>query len=181
MPTVDMNYGEDIEPVSIEKLMEINQLALELDMSHAAVETLETQLSQAKGEVRRLSEDVLPEILLNLGHRKPIDLPCGKRIQVADVLKPSITERNKTAAFDWLDKNGHGGIIKREVKVLFDKEREQEAFELADKLRVDKYPVRLGGSVHAGTLKKFVRERLEEGVALPDSISVHRITIAKLL
>lgn len=96
----------------------------------------------------------------------------GHIIEVANFVTGHIKEVNRAAAFAWLRKNKLDSIIKRTIDIAFGMGEDKKAAAIAKLLTSKRVPFESAESVHANTLRAFVRERLEEGKALPSSIDV---------
>ena len=68
---------------------------------------------------------------------------------------------------DWLEDQGHGGLIKRTVSVAFNRDQENEAVKLMDELSSEFSGVSQDHKVESATIRAFIREQLEEGVDFP--------------
>lgn len=152
----------------METLVKLVRLAKERE---AEVDRLEAELKAAKAAHRMVIETMLPDAMLQAGLRK-YETADGHKVEVVPFVDCSIRSEFKRDAFEWLLAHGHGGIIKTEVTVKF-AAGDKEARSLAAKLATDGYTFDVDDSIHAGTLKKWAREALEEGATLPDFFSVY--------
>ena len=151
------------------------QLRLEAD-----VEKLENQLKVTKEALANVQKVRLPEALakFNLSEMKLVD---GTVVTVKDNVRAGITEEHHDAAFAWLTDSGHDDIIKNQVDLTFGKGQDDEAKQLMDLLNDRGYSYQNKRSVHPSTLKAFVKNCLEDGVAIPfDLFSVYVEKIAKI-
>lgn len=156
---------------AVERLQELEQEKAEAD--------LESKVAAAK--IKKILEEELPELLLPLGKDAEVTLPrFGIKLKRKVRVKASISEANMDRAHDWLEKRGDGGMIKRLVAVQFNKDQEEPAQKLAEKLRGEYPAVETKRTVHAGTLSKWARERLEEGVAITDAITVYKQPVVEI-
>ena len=167
----DMEQGSDMQRLS--------GLAEQLAEKEQKVEKLTLELKAAQKDVQDLAEGTIPELMEDLGFTS-FTTASGFEISVEKHVHASITEENKSRAYRWFDENGCGGMIKRSVIVAFNRDQADSAKALAADLR-EKFPaVKEDLSVHHSTLKAWVKRRREEGEAVPDSISVHEVNIAKV-
>lgn len=175
----DIDYGQDTKPTSSDDLARLSQLGNDLRDAEAEIERREAALKQAQNQFRYISETAIPELMKSLGLVR-FETTSGAKIELGEVVSATITQANKPKAFEWLEKNGHGGMIKRMIVVLFNREQEDAANDLQNDLR-PKYPgVTQEKNVHSSTLKAWVTRRLAAGEAIPPSISVEVISRAKL-
>jgi hypothetical protein len=75
-------------------------------------------------------------------------------------------EEKRRAAFDWLDGNGHGDLIKTEVTVSFRREDRDEAVKFL-KVAKDYGRPEIKEAVHHGTLTAWLREQVEDQHYIP--------------
>lgn len=146
------------------------------------VATIEEQLKLKKQELRAVAEKDLPEALLNEGVEQ-IKLENGRVISIKTSYHASIPEARKGEAFGWLRANGYDGIIKRDVIAKFGKGEDDLAGALFNYLRkkLPNVEVTDKETVHASTLKAFVKERIEEGENIPmEAFGVFVVTEAKI-
>lgn len=132
------------------------QLALE-----ARVAEKEAELKTVKEALKGVSERDLPNAILALGVAE-VPLADGSKVKVSTSVEASISEAKKPMAFEWLREHEHGHIIKRELAIYFGVGEDELAQTVLDAMK-EKAPnnqLESGESIHAGTLKKFVREKL---------------------
>lgn len=140
------------------------------------IEDLETQLAARKAELNTMFRDELPDLMDKIGSRS-IELE-GEGNQPPFIAKlvpyyyanigADWPEEKRKAAFDWLESNGHGDLIKTNVAVPFKREERKKALELVEKLRADLnlFPT-IKEEVHFMTMKAWLREQVENRGELP--------------
>ncbi len=103
-------------------------------------------------------------------------------MEIIDQLAASIKKgEGEEEAYEWLAKNGFGGLIKTKVMVAFGKGEYDEAGELADELVKMNLDPAVARSVHASTFKSFAREQTEKGETLPQKLfNVYTFPQAKI-
>jgi hypothetical protein len=125
------------------------------------VAALTEQLRLAKEVYTRLETEDLPQLMHEL-QLKEFVLEDGSRLELKPDVQCGISEARRVEAHAWLVANGYGGLIKSEVTVQFEREKVEEARQLAEEI---------GGivseSVHPATLKAFVKERIQAGTPIP--------------
>lgn len=151
------------------------QLAELLIQLRAKVDDLETQLTAAKNDVRRVEQEDLPDLMQELG-LETFTLKSGEKVEVKPEVDCGISEDRRARAHEWLNANGFGGIIKTEVVAKFGKGERDAAQACAEQI---------GGEmierVHPSTLKSFVKEQMAAGAALPfDLFGVHPYSKVKI-
>jgi hypothetical protein len=130
------------------------------------VDQIEEELSTVKEFVRRLEEEDIPLAMQELGVDE-LKLVTGEKVSIKHDVYASLTSESKPAAYNWLEANGFGGLIKTNVSVEFGKGQIEGAESLAEDLQSRGLPVSLGRDVHAQTLKAFLREQLANGSNVP--------------
>lgn len=128
-----------------------------------------------EGSLRRLRETELPDLFDQAGVQK-IDIPAfGNYPAVSAQLRKaygagisaSWDDERRQAAFDWLDKNGHGSLIKTTITVSFDRDDRSGAKKFLALLRKNKIKFEVKSSVHSGTLTKWLRDQVERVKKMP--------------
>jgi len=150
---------------------------------HAQAEILaqEEVLKQCKAIERKINQEEIPALMENLGFEK-ITLASGQVIAVKDAVQCSIPAAQRPNAYSWMDKNGHGDLIKIALTAKFgrgESDMADEAFEALVDVGANPNQIE---SVHAGTLKAWAREELANGHSLPAEffkIHVVKITTVK--
>jgi len=161
-----------VNDVETEKNKDANQLQRIVLLANILVDQqnrvtdLENQLKTAKEAVSKTEREDLPLLMKEVG-LKEFKLDNGALVELLTDVKCGITEARKPAAHKWLVDNGFSGLIKTEVVVPFDRGTHDEAIEMAEELIAEGHECNIKESVHAQTLKSFVKEQLEAGAALP--------------
>lgn len=149
-----------------EKLSQIAVLAERQRLWRDRVETLDKELSDAKQSLRQIQEVELPEIMLSCGVRE-FKLVNGLKIVIKKFYQGKITPENRAEAFSWLKEQGHDDIIKNTVYMQFGKGEDQQAEVAIKMLQSFGYTPANEKSIHAMTLKAFIKEMVETGADLP--------------
>lgn len=161
----------------LQRALKLADILLQL---RAKVEDLETQLTAAKADVRRIEQEDLPDLMQELG-LETFKLKTGEVIEVKQDVDCSITEARRHDAHQWLIANGFGGLIKTEVVVAFGRGEHDAAEEFAGKLAEEGKDPNLVERVHPMTLKSFVKEQMAAGTALPfELFGVHPFNKVKI-
>lgn len=139
------------------------QLAAEL-----LVAEIEDKLATAKKTLRSISETDLPQAMAEAGI-KTFTTQDEYIITVKDEVSCSIPAARAADAFQWLDKNGFGGLIKTDVITKFNRDQRKEADKIAKLIGKQGFDANIKQYVHPQTLKSFIMERLEDtaGPAVP--------------
>ena len=137
------------------------QVALEEEIARRERELLDLQR-----EWRRLSEDVIPAKMRELGFRD-FTLADGSAVEVKRTIWAGVTKANLQAAVAWLRDNGAGSLVKNQVTASFGREEDAAATTLTEELEARGLTIERKLSVHAGSLSAHVRELLRDGKSVP--------------
>lgn len=139
-------------------------LAKLLQDAQKRVEDLTGQLAVAKEALLQIEREDLPEMMRGL-ELTQFKLEDGSVVEVKDEIDCSITEANRGRAHAWLTANGFGGLIKSVVSLSFSADEHEQAVKTAEEIGGE-----LKEAVHPATLKSFVKEQREKGVAIPETL-----------
>ena len=137
----------------------------EVRQIESSIGELEGQISQLKAQKGELEMKKIPDALLEAGLSEITTLD-GLKV-TTQLYVGAIPAEKKAEAFAWLDREGHGSIIKRQVSVQFDKGSTEAA------KRAEEAIVQLGLNpkttldVHYQTFKSFAKEQVNKGKTLP--------------
>lgn len=134
---------------------------------------------EAKRKFNRTAQTDIPELFRELGITE-LKLESGRRITVKPDVSVALPEATRPAFFAWLREHDFGGIIKTNIQVSFDSDQPDAAQTFAEEMSQRGLIVSRDEGIHAGTLKAFVKEQMEKGEPLPDSINIHPYDIAKV-
>ena len=154
------------EDISTEELSSISQVAQKVIDIQQEISLIEAELKAKKEELRNVSEQQLPELMQGL-NLVEFTTASGFKISVENFYNAYISEANKEKAFNWLHENGHGGLIKNEISLLFGKGQDEEANALVQSLEQRGLSPNVKQGVHPQTLKAFVKEQLTQGRDIP--------------
>jgi hypothetical protein len=147
-------------------LEDIARLGTTLNEANADVEQAERILAQKKQRVMRLVQDTIPCAMQEIGISE-VKLDTGQKLKIKEEVQAKINNADKVTAFNWLEEHEYDGIIKTTITVSFNKDEMQRAVKLYDALQKKNYNLEFGRSIHSGTLKAFVRERMASGEEFP--------------
>jgi predicted component of viral defense system (DUF524 family) len=158
---------DDVKPevseISLKTLTDKANKMVELEQ---LVEEKQASLKSTQKELKTLSEEDIPALLSEVGLSE-ITLTNGKKISTSAYYYGRITEHNQQEAFEWLQNNGHGDIIKNVVSVSFGRDEDVNAEKLLSNLQDNGYTTNGKKWVEPMTLKAFIREQVESGNDLP--------------
>lgn len=137
-----------------------HQLDLQLE-----VEQLESKLKDKKEKLRQQSQEIVPNMLMELGLEKLV-LNGGYEVSIKDEMYVKMPD-NMWAAFEWLRQNNLDSIIKTQVSVDFGKGEDDQAQDLVDSLAAQGVQAKVKSTVHPQTLKAVLREQMSRGAGIP--------------
>lgn len=153
-------------------LAELKPLVDDLLKARQILDELEDRVREQKYIVQEFETKLIPEKCNELG-LKSFVLDNGLKFELVRDYQASIPKEKTHQAYTWLESNGYADLIKTTVETRFGRGELEQARSLMDTLNNQLGVLaELKESVHHSTLKAFVRERMEEGEQLPDSISV---------
>lgn len=161
-------------------LSEMAELARALVDADKDVDKVEQDLKDAKERARVLREETIPAAMQEMGLEE-VKLETGQKISIKQDVYASIPAASKGQAYDWLNEHGFGGLIKVEVSATFAKGEQDAALELHKQLQQQGLQPDLDQSVHAQTLKAFLREQIAAGNNIPlDLFGARPVWTAKI-
>lgn len=177
MPQHD--YSDHQPTASGDSLAQLAELADLYATAKEHEEILLAEYKKAKARACKIVEEDIPEIMTECGLTE-FKTASGRKITIKDEVHANISQANVDAAHEWLEEHGHGGIVKRDVVVSFNKDQEEEAKEAAAGLRANFPAVKVKSNIHSSTLKAWVSSRLREGEEIPPSITYEKRPVAKV-
>ena len=167
----DINFEKDQEEV-LDRTSNITSLADQIKKLRALedkVQTDEESLKKNKKELERISGEVIPTLLSEMG-LSSLKLADGSAVEVKQYYAANISTKNREAAYNWLRENGLGDIIKNDVTVSFGRNEDNKAADYANLAQSQGYQPTQKLKVEPMTLKALVRERIEKGIDIPMDI-----------
>ena len=195
LQTIDASDIEAKPKPTDEKLKGVRDFAADLYRKRRLLAKLALEASKTSEEIEILETKTLPDAMRDIGMRR-FELEGGFEIELEDIIHGSIKKDDKPKAFDWLKtagkKPGWDAIIKNSITVFFDRGEEKWADKFMRDMAKRKRPLQVEReeTIHAGTLKKFVKERVTaeklgtvaEALKLPrDLFGVYEFTKANLV
>ena len=157
---------EPLAAASADKLQELRALIAQMQLAEGKVASCEEELKAANERLRVLAQEDIPAFMKEL-EISSLVLETGETVTVGTEVYCGISKANKGACFDCLENAGHGDLIKAGLELIFGKDQLEEAVKLRDELIARGLEPSFDMSVHASTLKAFVKERLEAGEEFP--------------
>ena len=163
--------GQDDDKNQLEMLGSMMKQQLQIE---GQIKNLDTQLKDAKKNLRALQEDRLPTFIERYG-LEGITYD-GKKLTIKKDVSASITKDNQADAFAYLEDNGFEDLIKSEIKIGFGAAEGDDFAECVNSLQESGVAHTTRHSVHPQTLKAFVKRQLEVQQDFPRKLfSVYEI------
>ena len=147
----------------------LSDQVLKLRSLEDQLKTMEEALKTRKKEIDRISGEVIPTMLSEMGLSQ-LKLADGSSVDVKPFYSATISAQNKDKAYSWLRTNGLGDIIKNEISVSFGRNEDNKAASYADLAKSNGFQPTQKLKVEPMTLKALVRERIEAGKEMPTEI-----------
>ena len=164
-----------------EKFKQLNTLAKRFIDTKDDISVAEENVSKLKESLKQIKENDLPDMMSSL-NMDQFKLTDGTVISIKDDVFTSIKADKNVEALQWLDDNGLGDIIKHKISISFnrgdheDAEKFKEMFNGSFKQELDEK-----STVHPQTLKATVKEMVNNGQTLPDTLfNVYEAKIANV-
>lgn len=150
-----------------DSMKRLSDLAALLRNHKKNIARLETELAEQKKNESRIETEDLPELMKELD-MKSFTLSDGTKIEVVEDLMCGITAENRDDAHAWLRKNKFGGIIKTLITQQYGAGEIEEATKNAEAIKkLTGRAAMVLESIHAGTLKAFLKEQRTKGTKIP--------------
>jgi len=170
---VEFDYAAEPAPLAEAAMTELEALVCKAEEATRKRLALEKDLSRAVALERQLLDREIPELMDRL-HQRSCETTSGVEVRVQRELRASLPGRDRegerAAALQWLDDNGHGGVVKLHVVVALPQGEKARADLLAAELRDRDLDVEARQDVHAATLSALVRELVADGKSVPPKI-----------
>ena len=153
-----------LKDVNTKTSQDLASLVSQLSEITDAIEACENKLKDLKGQKAKIEENYIPSLMEERGQTE--GTWNGVKVKLVQKIDARITEAKKEAAFEWLRENGHDGIIKNDVTMSFSKGDDNLAGDAIGLLRDKGFDPVQKTSVHASTLKSFIKDGLEKGISL---------------
>ena len=162
--------GDAVTEIDQSKFKSVAELLREQLKLEELIESMEETVKINKENLRRLSGEIIPEKMAELG-MTATEMYDGSKVQVVEDIYVSIPKdpERSQACYDWLDDNGLGDIIKNQVGMSFGKGEGEKAKALESQIKEMGLIPEVKVSVHPSTLKATIKKWHEEGRSVPDS------------
>lgn len=166
---VEDSQVETPKQIYDKKLGELSRLVIEQKGIEETIAEYESCLEELQKKLKDVSEFKIPDLFDELGFDK-ITLKDGSKVEVKRGYAATISAEHKEAAFDWLKKNEHDGIIKHDVIAKLKKGENEEHEKIIAFLNKEGLTYEDKEHIHPATLKSFINEQMEKGSDLPQEV-----------
>ena len=165
-----INFEEDVVNIDQQSLESVSTLLQEQLKIETEIEIAELELQNKKEKFRKLSEEIIPSKMTELGMTSTTMLD-GSKVDVVENIYVSIPKDpdKSRACYNWLEDNGLGDIIKNQVGMSFGKGENEDAKKLEDTIKDLGFIPEVKVSVHPSTLKATVKQLVKDGKSVPDN------------
>jgi len=163
-----------------DKLTRLVELCAQLTKAELDESRAEEALEKAKKVTKQLEEELIPDLMHEIGVTE-LRLSAGAKVSIKQDVYASIPEELKPAAYKWLEDNQFGGLIKSAVSVPFGRGELEKAKELIQQLEALGLPAEFEESLHHQTMKAFLREQLAKKKPVPlDLFGARPVWVTKI-
>jgi len=166
-----INFESDaVTKIDQSSLKTVSELLREQLKLEELIESMEETVKINKENLRRLSGEIIPEKMAELG-MTATEMSDGSKVKVVEDIYVSIPKDpdKSQACYTWLEDNGLGDIIKNQVGMSFGKGEGDKAKALESQIKEMGLIPEVKVSVHPSTLKATIKKWHEEGRSVPDN------------
>ena len=178
----DQEAASKVENLSTKGLQSVAEVARNIRNKTTEVDDLKKTLKESEAALRQLTDQDLPDLLHEIGINE-FTLDDGSKVELRPIYGARIPVEHREAAHAWLREKGFDDIIKNLVSIPFGRGEDGKAGDFISLARMKGFEVMQKQEVHSGTLKAFVKERIEKGLDVPADLfgvfTAERATIKK--
>jgi hypothetical protein len=162
-------YAHNEQPTDLD-LKRISNLAELYVQTYQNIIQTERELETMKKAFEEISTDQLPAAM-NAVNMREFVLRNGYRLAVEEVFNVRLPKNKIDKADEWLDKNGHGGMIKRKLQIDIDDEIPEAVLDrLKTEIEKEGYTYEEVKTVHWATIQSWATEMKNGGEIIPEDI-----------
>ena len=165
-----INFEQDVANIDQTGLESVAELLRQQLKMESEIELSEATLKDLKEKHRKLSGEIIPARMQELGMTSTT-MTDGSKVDVVEDIYVSIPKdpEKSAACYEWLEDNGLGDIIKNSVGISFGKGEGNMAKHLQETIKEMGLIPEVKVSVHPSTLKATIKKWHEEGKSVPDN------------
>lgn len=155
---------------------DVEILYQEVLRTDASIDTIEEVLKRRKKDLFKVRQQQIPELMQEFG-LSTVATSGGVKIKIEKGV--SVTTKSQEKLHKYMRANGAGDLIKNQLMVVVANEEERK--EVVAKLDETMCEYKPKEGVHSATLKKYVKDLLEEGKQLPpEAANVYEYEYSKI-
>ena len=164
-----MDFEKDLDNLDDNALYSISELGQSVKSNQFEIDLLEKALKKKKEEQKKLTEEVFPARLQELGV-KAFVLEDGSSVTLEPFIYASISMAKKNEAFEKLREWGEDDVIKNDVSVRFGRGDGEQCEKLKQLLLSQGFVYNQSFKVEPQTLKALLKRRLEKGFDISEEL-----------
>ena len=158
--------GSSLDVVKNKELSSVADVAKKIQAKEIQISDLESQLKDLKKEKLKLTDEDLPQMMLELGLSE-FKLDDGSAVTIKQTYGASIRVDNREEAYEWLRLNGYDDIIKNTIACQFGRGEDDQASAFKAFASKEGFPTEQKTEIHPSTLRAWVKEMNEGGKDFP--------------
>lgn len=181
---------EPVVEVTEDSLKTLQELSVRFQTLEKEIEGMEEALKKKKKDLEEVSRNSIPSLLNSYGLSE-IRLSTGEKVEIQDKLKASVTNSNYLLAYRNMlelekelvkDPEKAEEIVQDLFKseIIVEESKDDYVDKLYDFLIEKEIPYSSKRSIHSQTLKKYCRGLLDQGLSIPEGISVFQYQETKI-
>lgn len=150
-------------------LSQVYKLVKQLEQAEEEVSSIEETLKAKKQLVEELKTRTIPDAM---GGLTQVKTDTGAIVIIDRIVRANIPKDQRPEAFNWLDRAGHGGIIKTEILLSYPRNQLEAAKATVEQLKGLGLNPQLEQEVHWATLNAWAKDQLDKGLEFPNFIGI---------
>lgn len=162
---MELDFEEDAAnlPVGEDAMARLAELAKQQIALELLIDSKEKQLSEVKLELKKISENSIPDLMSEIGMSE-FKLTDGSKVTVKPFYSGTYTEEGA----NWLKENGHDAIIKKSAELDFGRMDTEECNSILALIKdVGEIGIKQKEGIHHATLSSFIKEQVTTGKSFP--------------
>lgn len=167
----DAITAEEQDPVDLTR---VKNKAKDLRDLYLQKNDLEQQLHEINNKIQVVERDDLPDLFSQVGiSRVDVEGDGNHPPFVAErktVYTAKIPEDKRELAFEWFEAQGHGDLVKAVIDINFGMHEHEKRLACMKLLANAEVEYHASESVHASTLRAFVKREIQKGHIIPHDL-----------
>lgn len=161
----------EAEPEEVVDLTVVRNMALHLRDSYLEKAEVEEKLKGIQSKITNIERKELPDLFskakLSSISVEPDGNHPGFVAERKTVYTAKIPDDKRMEAFQWFEEQGHGDLVKSIINIIFGMQEHERRLEVMKLLSDNGVEYYTDESIHAQTLKAFVKRELQAGRIIP--------------